>query len=92
MLAPLPGPELPVSQSDYVRGWRAVRTHAIHAGALCLGLSMLSPYLMLHWTPATGLVEIMAPLAYLVAVFPVFLGRKRPAASAAEAAPAARQT
>ena len=89
-LAPAPPVEraLLVAHSSDLRGWRAVRLFTRHAFFLWLGLIILMPFSLIELTPAVAFVPFMAPLAYLVAYFPLFL-RARPAdAQVSRVAPA----
>ncbi len=92
---PPPGRELFVGPSGYLRGWRAISSHAVHAFLLCVGLVILMPFSLVGWAPAVAFVPFVAPLAYLFAVSPTFF-RGKPApvtvAPIAHAAAAAQQT
>jgi hypothetical protein len=92
---PPPGRELFAGPSGYLRGWRAISSHAVHAFLLCVVLVILMPFSLVRWAPAVAFVPFVAPLAYLFAVSPTFF-RGKPApvtvAPVAHAAAAAQQT
>jgi Zn-dependent protease with chaperone function len=72
---PFSAPSLPQFSGTLLRRWAALRSHALRAAMLFLGVIFVLPLEMVHHAAMIALVPFTVPMCYLMAVCPLFFAR-----------------
>ena len=72
---PFSAPALPQFSGSLLRRWTALRSHALRAIMLFLGVILLLPLESVHTVATIALVPFTVPICYMIAVCPLFFRR-----------------
>ena len=72
---PFPAPSLPQFSGTLIRRWTALRSHAVRAFMLFIGVIVLLPMESVNSAAMIALVPFTVPICYMIAVCPLFFRR-----------------